>query len=56
MVAGLTTVGKQASTIGGPNQALAVTLAATNIAVIPVLITYFASLYFQRKQVIEGEK
>lgn len=56
VISGLQVVGAQAAQIGGPNYAMVIALAATNIAIVPILIVYFISLYFQRKQVIEGEK
>lgn len=39
-----------------PDLTLAVTLAATNIVVLPLLIVYVLSLFFQRKTLVEGEK
>lgn len=46
--------------IGGafndPNLARGVTLAASNLSIIPPLLVYLGSLYFQKKTLIEGEK
>lgn len=55
LVAGLQVVGQIAGNVAPPF-GVAVTLAATNITIIPILLVYLLSLYFQRKQVIEGEK
>ena len=41
---------------GDPDLGLAVTLAATNIVVLPLVIVYITSLFFQRGTLVEGEK
>ena len=55
LVAGLQVVGESAFAIA-PDFVKTVTLAATNLVVIPVILLYLSSLWFQRKSVIEGEK
>lgn len=56
LTAGLGDVGKIATDLKDPAFGKVITLTATNIAALPVMGVYFMSLYFQKKQVIEGEK
>lgn len=56
LTAGLGTVGNIASQLKDPTFGKVITLTATNVAALPVMIVYLLSLYFQKKQVIEGEK
>lgn len=53
LVSGLQTVG---GSFSRPDIAKAVTLAASNLSIIPPLVVYLGSLYFHKKQIIEGEK
>ncbi len=55
MTAGLQTITAAAYQVP-PSVLKAATLAATNLAILPVMLVYFASLYFQRRVAIEGEK
>lgn len=56
LTAGLGVVGSIATQLRDPAFGKVMTLTATNIAALPVMAVYLMSLYFQKKQVIEGEK
>ncbi|TCG10509.1 carbohydrate ABC transporter permease [Mycoplasma marinum] len=55
ITAALQVIGSAANA-SDPNQGRAITLAATNIATLPVIIVYLCSLFFQRKQIGENDK
>ncbi len=55
ITAALQVIGSAASSVD-PNEGRAVTLAATNIATLPVILIYLLSLFFQKQNIVEGEK
>ena len=55
LTSGLNIIGDKAGH-GNPDLGLAITLAATNIVVLPLIIVYVTSLFFQKKTLVEGEK